>query len=210
MQLVESSNKYYSAVSGILEKAMDDFAAVTGRRYRPYEYYYFGSSQPRVAIVTMGSSVKVCETTLKCLGSDQACLIGVRMFRPWDAEKFIGLIPASVTRIAVLDRTREGGSQGEPLYLDVCTSLMNQGRSNIFVAGGRYGLGSKDFTPQMVNAVIQNMLRKNRRDIQKPFTVGITDDVSKYFAVDSDDRLINIVWLPADECKAKQFVSHNI
>lgn len=180
MQLVESSNKYYQAVDGILVKAMEDFAAVTGRRYRPYEYAYYGSSKPRVAIVTMGSSYKVIESTLESIGSDQACLIGIRMFRPWNAEMFCKTIPDSVTRIAVLDRTREGGSQGEPLYLDVCTSLLNGGRSDIFVAGGRYGLGSKDFTPRMVNAIIQNMLRKDTADIQKPFTVGINDDVSKF------------------------------
>ena len=71
-----------------------------------------------------------------------------------------------------------GGAQGEPLYLDVCTSLMQQGRGNLLVAGGRYGLGSKDFTPRMVMAVIQNMLRKNVNDIQRPFTVGINDDVT--------------------------------
>ena len=71
-----------------------------------------------------------------------------------------------------------GGAQGEPLYLDVCTSLMQQGRGHLLVAGGRYGLGSKDFTPRMVMAVIQNMLRKNMHDIQRPFTVGITDDVT--------------------------------
>lgn len=178
MQLVESSNKYYEAVDGIIVKAMRDFEIVTGRAYQPFEYRYYGKSAPRVAIISMGSSVKVVDGTLKHLESEQACLIGVRMFRPWSAKHFCDALPKSVTRVAVLDRTREGGSQGEPLYLDICTSLMHEGRGNVFVAGGRYGLGSKDFTPRMVNAVINNMLRKETTDIQRPFTVGITDDVT--------------------------------
>lgn len=179
MQLVESSNLYYQAVENIVQQAMADFANVTGRVYKPFDYFYAGTTEPRIAIVTMGSSIKVVEETLKSLKSEQACLIGVHMFRPWSSKLFDAALPKSVTRIAVLDRTREGGSQGEPLYLDICTTLMNVGRSNIFVAGGRYGLGSKDFTPRMVHAVIQNMLRKDVKDIQKPFTVGITDDVTK-------------------------------
>jgi homodimeric pyruvate:ferredoxin (flavodoxin) oxidoreductase len=178
MQLVESSNKYYQAVDGIIVQAMSDFETVTGRAYKPFEYRYYGTSEPRVAIISMGSSVKVVDGTLKHLKSEQACLIGVRMFRPWSAERFCAALPKSITRVAVLDRTREGGSQGEPLYLDICTSLMHEGRGNVFVAGGRYGLGSKDFTPRMVNAVINNLLRKETTDIQRPFTVGITDDVT--------------------------------
>jgi pyruvate-ferredoxin/flavodoxin oxidoreductase len=178
MQLVESSNQYYKAVDGFIVQAMRDFEHVTGRAYNPFEYRYYGTSKPRVAIVTMGSSVVVVDGTLKHLKSEQACLIGVRMFRPWNAKMFCDALPKSVTRVAVLDRTREGGSQGEPLYLDACTSLMHEGRGNTFVAGGRYGLGSKDFTPRMVNAVISNMLRKETADIQRPFTVGITDDVT--------------------------------
>lgn len=178
MQLVESSNQEYQKVDGIVVDAMRDFAQVTGRVYHPFEYHYYGKSQPRVAIITMGSSVAVVDGTLEHLSSEQACLIGVRMFRPWNANMFVDAIPESVTRIAVLDRTREGGSQGEPLYLDVCTSLLQKGRRDVFVAGGRYGLGSKDFTPRMVQAVISNMLRKNTEDIQRPFTVGITDDVT--------------------------------
>jgi len=178
MQLVESSNTYYNAVDGIVMETMEEFATVTGRSYKPFEYRYYGTTEPRVAIITMGSSVKVVDSTLKYLKNEQACLIGVRMFRPWNAKLFAGSLPSSVKRVAVLDRTREGGSQGEPLYLDVCTSFMNEGRFDVFVAGGRYGLGSKDFTPRMVEAVIRNMLRKDTADIQRPFTVGITDDVT--------------------------------
>jgi pyruvate-ferredoxin/flavodoxin oxidoreductase len=178
MQLVESSNSYYQAVDGIFTRALEDFAKITGRVYHPFEYRYYGNTEPRVAIVTMGSSVMVVDSTLEYLKSEQACLIGVRMFRPWSSKLFVEALPASVKRVAVLDRTREGGSQGEPLYLDVCTSLLHHNRFDVFVAGGRYGLGSKDFTPRMVNAVIHNLMRKDTADIQRPFTVGITDDVT--------------------------------
>jgi pyruvate/2-oxoacid:ferredoxin oxidoreductase alpha subunit len=178
MQMVESSNQYYDAVEGHIVKAMEDFQRVTGRKYEPLEYRYYGTTEPRVAIICMGSGVAVIDGTLKHLKSESACLIAIRMFRPWNRNRFCDALPKSITRIAVMDRTREGGSQGEPLYLDVCTSLMQCGRGNVFVAGGRYGLGSKDFTPRMVSAVLQNMLRKNISDIQRPFTVGITDDVT--------------------------------
>lgn len=178
MQLVESSNSYYNAVDGIVTECMTEFEQVTGRQYHPFEYFYFGTTKPRIAIVTMGSSVKVVEATLRYLGSEQVCLVAVRMFRPWNPKLVCDALPESIRRIAVLDRTREGGSQGEPLYMDVCTSLMNNDRRNIFVAGGRYGLGSKDFTPRMVQSVISNMLRKDDNQIQKPFTLGITDDVT--------------------------------
>lgn len=178
MQMVECSNQYYQKVDQHITKALSDFQQVTGRAYKPFEYHYYGTCQPRVAIITMGSSVAVANSTLRATRNEQACLIGVRMFRPWNAEWFVKAIPDSIQRIAVLDRTREGGAQGEPLYLDVCTSLMQQGRGHLLVAGGRYGLGSKDFTPRMVMAVVQNLLRKNVSDIQRPFTVGIKDDVT--------------------------------
>lgn len=178
MQLVESSNSYYNEVDGHIIDAFEKFEKVAGRKYKPFEYFYYGSTEPRIAIIAMGSSVVVCNETLKHLKNEQTCLIGVRMFRPWKSKMFVDALPKSVKRLAVLDRTREGGSQGEPMYLDVCTSLMIEGRSDIFVAGGRYGLGSKDFTPRMVNAIIQNMLRKETSDIQRPFTVGINDDVT--------------------------------
>ena len=178
MQMVESGNQTYNEVEGHIERALDDFYRVTGRKYEPLEYRYYGTTQPRVAIICMGSGVTIINGTLRYLKSESTCLIGVRMFRPWNYKRFCESLPKSVTRVAVLDRTREGGSQGEPLYLDVCTSLMQGNRKDIFIAGGRYGLGSKDFTPRMVAAIIQNMLRKNEADIQAPFTVGINDDVT--------------------------------
>lgn len=178
MQMVESSNQQYNAVEGNIVKAMEKFEVVTGRSYQPVEYRYYGTSQPRVAIMCMGSGVTVIDETLKHLKSETTCLVAIRMFRPWNRKLIVNALPASVTRIAVLDRTKESGAQGEPLYLDVCTSLMQEGKGHIFVAGGRYGLGSKDFTSRMVASIIQNMLRKSVDDIQRPFTVGINDDVT--------------------------------
>jgi pyruvate-ferredoxin/flavodoxin oxidoreductase len=100
------------------------------------------------------------------------------MFRPWSWQGFCESLPKSVIRMAVLDRTRDGGCQGEPLYLDVCASLMQGNRRDIFVPGGRYGISSKDFAPRMVSAIIHNLLRKNETTIQSPFTVGIHIDVT--------------------------------
>jgi pyruvate-ferredoxin/flavodoxin oxidoreductase len=108
MQMVESSNQYYQNVDKHTIKAMEDFQNLTGREYKPFEYRYYGTSAPRVAIITMGSSVVVVNSTLKAIQNEQACLIGVRMFRPWNAAMFVNAIPESVQRIAVLDRTREG------------------------------------------------------------------------------------------------------
>ena len=176
-QLVESSNTKYNAVNSIFDKALLDFAHVTGRRYRPFEYHYYGSKSPSIAIVTMGSSVEVVKTTLAFLQSEEVCVIGIRLFRPWNPNGFCEVLPLSIQRVATLDRTKESGSQGEPVYLDVCASLMSCKRGSVYVAGGRYGLGSKDFHPTMVMAVIQNIMQ-NEDQIQHPFTVGITDDVT--------------------------------
>jgi pyruvate-ferredoxin/flavodoxin oxidoreductase len=178
MQLVEASNKHYQAVNSIFEKALIDFAHVTGRKYRPFEYHYYGSAVPSIAIVTMGSSVEVVNETIKYLHCEEVCVIGIRLFRPWSPIDFCNVLPPSVLRVATLDRTKESGAQGEPIYLDVCASLMSCKRGGVYVAGGRYGLASKDFTPTMVKAVIQNLMRDNEEQIQHPFTVGINDDVT--------------------------------
>lgn len=108
MQMVECSNSYYRDVDKHITNAFTLFKEVTGREYKPFEYKYYGTSKPRIAIITMGSSVCVCNTTLRNTKNEQACLIGVRMFRPWKPEFFIDALPDSVERIAVLDRTREG------------------------------------------------------------------------------------------------------
>eukprot|EP00970_Alexandrium_tamarense_P000021 scaffold6_cov190-Alexandrium_tamarense.AAC.17 len=157
---------------------MEHFARVVGRHYKPFEYHYFGSTTPTIAVVTMGSSVEVVKETLKCMNMEQACVIGVRLFRPWSPADFCKVLPKAVKRIATLDRTKESGAQGEPLYMDVCASLISCNRQGIFVAGGRYGLASKDFSPRMALAVVQNLMRKDVGSIQHPFTVGIIDDVT--------------------------------
>ena len=162
----------------IFEKALTDFSILTGRKYNSFEYHYFGSSCPVVAIVTMGSSVDVVKETLKYLRSEHACIVGVRLFRPWDPVSFCNCLPRSVLRIATLDRTKESGAQGEPIYMDVCASLMSCKRNDIFVAGGRYGLASKDFSPRMAMAVVENVMQSDVENIQHPFTVGIIDDVT--------------------------------
>ncbi|KAL7544095.1 hypothetical protein ACHAXR_013545 [Thalassiosira sp. AJA248-18] len=178
MQLVESSNTHYQMVSSIFEQALADFSLLTGRKYSPFEYHYFGSSKPLLAIVTMGSSVEVVKETLKHIKSEQVCLIGVRLFRPWSTSSFCNALPQSVKRVATLDRTKECGAQGEPLYTDCVCSLMAGKRGHVFVAGGRYGLASKDFSPRMVMSVINNLMRNDVERIQHPFTVGIIDDVT--------------------------------
>lgn len=165
-------------VPSIFRQALIDFERIVGREYKPFEFCYFGSTKPTIAIVTMGSSVEVVKETLRHVESEQACLIGVRLFRPWVPSDFGVILPPSIKRIATLDRTKESGAQGEPLYMDVCASLMSCNRQGIFVAGGRYGLASKDFSPRMVLAVMNNMLRKDAESIQHPFTVGIIDDVT--------------------------------
>lgn len=178
-QMAESSNSYYKSANNIFQRATDDFSRITGRNYNPFEFHYYGTSSPHIAIVAMGSSVEVIKETLKYIKSEQVCVIGVRLFRPWDPATFCSVLPETLNRIGVLDRTKESGAQGEPLYLDVCASLMNCKRENkIFVAGGRYGLASKDFSPRMAMAVIHNMMKNDERGIQHPFTVGITDDIS--------------------------------
>ena len=165
-------------VPSIFRQALNDFARVVGREYESFEYHYFGSQKPTIAIITMGSSVAVVKETLRYIQSEQACLIGVRLFRPWLPTDFCKALPASIKRVATLDRTKESGAQGEPLYMDVCASLISCNRHEVFVAGGRYGLASKDFSPRMVLAILNNMMRKGTESIQHPFTVGIIDDVT--------------------------------
>ena len=121
MQMVESSNQHYKDVDKHIVKALKDFKEVVGREYKPIEYRYYGTSSPRVAIITMGSSWTVTNSTLRATKNEQACLIGIRMFRPWNPKMFADAIPNSVQRIAVLDRTREGMFQHSSLS---CKSVL--------------------------------------------------------------------------------------
>ena len=170
----EASNRYYLAVPAIVAKAMEEVAALTGRAYHLFDYV--GAPDADRVIVSIGSSCEVIEETVNYLNGqgEKVGLVKVRLFRPWSAEAFLRALPKTVKKIAVLDRTKEPGSQGEPLYLDICTTLQQAGDSRT-VFGGRYGLGSKDFTPAMARAVFDNLKTAKPKN---GFTVGIDDDVT--------------------------------
>ncbi len=171
----EAANPSYDAFPAVIQQTMDDVAAVTGRRYRLFDYV--GAPDATDIIISIGSSTQVVEEAVEYLNSQgRRCgAVKVRLYRPFDAEALLAAIPATAARIAVLDRTKEPGSQGEPLYLDVAAAVQRAGR-DITVVGGRYGLGSKDFTPAMVKAVFDNLASGGP---VHGFTVGITDDVTR-------------------------------
>ena len=170
----EAANRYYDAIPAIVQHYMDEVGKITGRSYRLFDYV--GAADAENVIVVMGSGADVCEETVNYLNAQGQKLgvLKVRLYRPFAAEKFIEALPAGCKRIAVLDRTKEPGSLGEPLYQDVVNALAEAGRSDIAVVGGRYGLGSKEFTPSMVNAVYENL----DGALKNHFTVGIEDDVT--------------------------------
>ena len=170
----EASNKYYEAVPGIVEEYMGKINAKLGTDYQLFNYY--GAPDADRVIVAMGSICDVAEEVIDYLNAqgEKVGLVKVRLFRPFCADKLAAAIPETVKKIAVLDRTKEPGAQGEPLYLDVVTALANEGR-NIVVTGGRYGLGSKDTPPASVFAVY-NELKKDAP--KRQFTLGIIDDVT--------------------------------
>ena len=168
----ETSNKYYEAVPDIVQEYMDKVAKLTGRQYHPFDYV--GASDATDVIVAMGSGCEAIEETIEYLNSTRGTkygLIKVRLYRPFDVKRFNEALPKSVQRIAVLDRTKEPGSIGEPLYLDVVAALENK---NIRVIGGRYGLSSKEFTPSMILAVYKHLANNGFHG----FTVGINDDLT--------------------------------
>ena len=170
----EAANKYYNAIPGIVQHYMDEVGKITGRHYHLFDYV--GAADAENVIVVMGSGADVCEEAINYLNAQgqKLGLLKVRLYRPFAAEKFVEALPKSCKRIAVLDRTKEPGSLGEPLYQDVINALVEAGRSDIKVVGGRYGLGSKEFTPSMVNAVYENLAG----ELKNHFTVGIEDDVT--------------------------------
>lgn len=170
----EAANPYYLATPGIVAQVMEQVGALTGRYYHLFDYV--GAPDAERVIVSMGSSCEVIEETVNYLvdKGEKVGLIKVRLYRPFSAEHFLNVLPASVQRIAVLDRTKEPGAAGEPLYEDVRAVLAENGR-NILVVGGRYGLGSKEFSPSMVKAVFDNLAADTPRN---HFTVGIIDDVT--------------------------------
>ena len=173
----EASNKYYDAVPAIVEEYMGKINEKLGTNYGLFNYY--GAPDAERVIIAMGSICDVAEEVIDYLTAqgEKVGLIKVRLYRPFCPDKLVAAIPATCKRIAVLDRTKEPGSQGEPLYLDVVTALAGAGRNDISVIGGRYGLGSKDTPPSSVFAVY-NELKKCPCEAKKQFTLGIVDDVT--------------------------------
>jgi len=180
-QAREAANPYFVAVPGIVEAAMNRFATLTGRSYRLFEYE--GAPDAERVIVVMGSGCETARETVKALraSGDRIGVVQVRLYRPFSAQHLLAALPASVRAIAVLEQAKEPGAPGEPLYLDVVTTLAQHvargAREGMpHVIGGRYGISSKDFTPAMVKAVFDET---RRPDPKTSFTLGINDDVSR-------------------------------
>ena len=171
----EASNSYYNAVPAIVEEYMGKVNAKLGTDYQLFNYY--GAPDADRVIVAMGSICDVAEEVIDYMNAhgEKVGLVKVRLFRPFCPEKLLAAIPASCKKIAVLDRTKEPGAQGEPLYLDVVTALANAGKTDVTVIGGRYGLGSKDTPPASVFAVYNELAKAAPK---RQFTIGIVDDVT--------------------------------
>jgi len=170
----EASNNYYAATPQIVEDVMQKVGALTGRSYRLFDYV--GAADADRVIVIMGSGGETVQETVNYLNArgEKVGVLKVRLYRPFSAAHFLSALPTSVKRLAVMDRTKEPGSLGEPLYQDICTVFAEQGEQKLII-GGRYGLGSKEFTPSMVKAIFDNLRAKQPKN---HFTVGIVDDVS--------------------------------
>ena len=193
----EAANKYYMATPAIVEKYMKQVSKLTGREYHLFDYV--GAPDADKVIILMGSGADAAEETVNYLTrrGEKVGVLKVRLYRPFSAERFVRALPKTVKKIAVLDRTKEAGSLGEPLYLDVVTALSETGKlRGKVVVGGRYGLGSKEFTPSMINAVYKNL------DSKKPmnhFTVGINDDVTRTSL--AIDEMIDVAPEGTTRCK---------
>ena len=171
----ETANSYYQAVPGIVQEMMDVVSAKCGRSYHLFDYV--GAPDAEEVVVIMGSGSDAVEESINKLNAmgHKFGMIKVRLYRPFATDAFIKAIPATCKKIAVLDRTKEAGSLGEPLYLDVCSALLEKGVSGIKVVGGRYGLGSKEFNPSMILSVYKNLMLDEPKN---HFTVGIYEDVT--------------------------------
>ncbi|HEY9826993.1 MAG TPA: pyruvate:ferredoxin (flavodoxin) oxidoreductase, partial [Stenomitos sp.] len=189
-QARETVNSFYEEAPRLVQAAMDDFGQLTGRHYHLFDYH--GHPQAERVIVLMGSGCETVQETVDYLHQQGEAIgvLKVRLYRPWDAVAFVAALPDTVQAIAVLDRTKEPGSLGEPLYQDVITSLAETGQGHIRVVGGRYGLSSKEFTPAMTKAVFDNLATPQPKN---HFTVGIHDDVTHtslavetHFQIESD------------------------
>ncbi len=196
-QAREAANLFYDAVPDVVAHYMEELSRITGRKYRPFDYY--GDPQAEHVVVAMGSVTDTLKEVIDAMlkKGEKVGLVAVHLYRPFSAKYFLQALPASAKRIAVLDRTKEPGATGEPLYLDVKDLLY--GRPNApLVVGGRYGLSSKDTTPAQMMAVFENLKTKEPKN---RFTVGIVDDVS--FASLPVLPEINVV--PAGTFQAKFF-----
>ncbi|MHC1772473.1 MAG: pyruvate:ferredoxin (flavodoxin) oxidoreductase [Flexilinea sp.] len=177
----EASNKFYEATPAIVQEAMDKFAGIVGRSYHLFDYY--GPKDADRVVIAMGSGIETLEETAKYLNTkgEKIGVVAVRLYRPFSAADFVKVLPSTVKKITVLDRTKEPGSAGEPLYLDVVTAIseaLANGtapfKSSPMIVGGRYGMGSKDFTPAMAAGVFEDMKKDHPMN---HFAVGIEDDV---------------------------------
>ena len=193
----EACNKYYAQLPAVVEKCMDKVNAKLGTDYKLFNYY--GAPDADRVIVAMGSICDVAEEVIDYLNAhgEKVGLVKVRLFRPFAPEKLIEAIPATAKKIAVLDRTKEPGSQGEPLYQDVVTALANAGKSDVTVIGGRYGLGSKDTPPASVFAVYSELAKA---EMKRQFTIGIVDDVTN-MSLPEDPNCPNTAAEGTIECK---------
>ncbi|NET42909.1 pyruvate:ferredoxin (flavodoxin) oxidoreductase [Okeania sp. SIO2B3] len=175
-QARESVNPFYTATPDIVQKAMDKFAELTGRQYQCFEYH--GAADADRVIILMGSGCETVHETVDYLtaNGEKVGVLKVRLYRPFDARRLVAALPETVKKIAVLDRTKEPGASGEPLYQDIVTAL-NEEWSGVMpkVVGGRYGLSSKEFNPAMVKSVFDNLSADKPKN---HFTVGINDDLS--------------------------------
>jgi len=197
-QARERINPFYNACPEIVQKVMDEFYELEGRRYNLFDY--FGPKDAKYLIVMMGSGAETAEETVEYLMNkgEKVGIIKVRLYRPFSIQHFLKVIPKTTKKIAVLDRTKEPGAEGEPLFLDVSSSIYFGIKNNLIkfkeipeIYGGRYGLSSKEFTPAMVKGVFDAMKENN---IKHSFTIGIEDDVTstsipfdKNFSIDFSD-----------------------
>ena len=175
-QARETVNSYYQACPEITQTIMDEFARLTGRHYKLFEYY--GDPQAERIMVLMGSGCETLEETVDYLNAqeEKVGVVKVRLYRPFDIPRFIAALPKTVKSIAVLDRTKEPGSAGEPLYLDVVNALVETLNGNLpQIIGGRYGLSSKEFTPAMVKGIFDHLAQDK---LKNHFTIGINDDLT--------------------------------
>ena len=193
----EACNKYYAALPTVVEKYMDKINAKLGTDYQLFNYY--GAPDADRVIVAMGSICDVAEEVIDYLNAhgEKVGLVKVRLFRPFAPEKLVAAIPATAKRVAVLDRTKEPGAMGEPLYQDVVTALANAGKNDVQVIGGRYGLGSKDTPPASVFAVYEEL---KRDEMKRQFTIGIVDDVTN-LSLPEDKNCPNTAAPGTIECK---------